>query len=97
MKCCILPPRTLYHPVLPFRSNNKLLFCLCKTCAIEQNTDVCTHETIVDRALLGSWVIDEIRLSVEKGYRLIVCSRFMNMRTHNSIRHEVGADYLLSI
>ena len=71
MKCCILPPRALYHPVLPFRCNNKLLFCLCKTCAIEQNTDVCTHETIADRALLGSWVIDEIRLAVEKGYRLI--------------------------
>ena len=71
MKCCILPPRALYHPVLPFRCNNKLLFCLCKTCAIEQNTDVCTHETIADRALLGPWVIDEILLAVEKGYRLI--------------------------
>jgi len=71
IKCCILPPRTLYHPVLPFRCNNKLLFCLCKACAIEQNSDVCTHETIADRALLSSWVVDEIRLAVEKGYRLI--------------------------
>ena len=26
MKCCILPPRTLYHPVLPFRCNGRLLF-----------------------------------------------------------------------
>jgi hypothetical protein len=53
MKCCILHPRTLYHPVLPFRCNNKLLFCLWKTCAIEQNSDVCTHETIADRELIG--------------------------------------------
>ena len=58
---------TLHHPVLPFRCNNKLLFFLCKTCAIEQNSDVCTHETIADRALLGSWFIDEIRLAVENG------------------------------
>jgi len=71
MKCCILPPRILYYPVIPFRCNSKLLFCLCKTFAIEQNTNVCTHETIADRELIGSWVIDEIRLAVEKGYRLI--------------------------
>jgi len=38
---------------------------------MEQDSHVCTHETIVVRALLGSWVIDEIRLAVEKGYRLI--------------------------
>ena len=29
------------------------------------------HETIADIALLGSWVIYEIRLAVEKGYPLI--------------------------
>jgi hypothetical protein len=71
MKCCILPPRTLYYPVLPFRCHGKLLFCLCRTCATEQNTDVCTHETVVDRTVIGSWVIDEIRLAVEKGYHLV--------------------------
>ena len=64
-------PRTLYHSVLQFRCNNKLIFCLCKTCAIEQNTDVCTHETVADRDLIGFWVTDEIRLAVRKGYRLI--------------------------
>ena len=64
-------PRTLYHSVLQFRCKNMLLFCLCKTCAIEQNTDVCTHETVADRALIGFWVTDEIRLTVRKVYRLI--------------------------
>jgi len=57
--------------VLPFRCNSKLLFCLCRTCAIEQNTNVCTHETVAERALIGSWVIDEIRLEVQKVYRFI--------------------------
>ena len=27
IKCSIVPPKKLYHPVLLFRSNNKLLFC----------------------------------------------------------------------
>ena len=71
MKCCILPPRTLYDPVLPFRCNGKLLFCLCRTCATEQNTDSCSHEAVADRALTATWVIDEIRLAVGKGYRLV--------------------------
>ena len=26
IKCSIVPPKKLYHPVLPYRSNNKLLF-----------------------------------------------------------------------
>jgi hypothetical protein len=72
MKCCILPPRTLYHPVLPFRCNGRLLFCLCRTCDIEQNTqDPCQHEAVADRALTATWVIDEIRLAVGKGYRVV--------------------------
>jgi hypothetical protein len=29
VKCSMLPPRLLYHPVLPFRCSNKLLFYLC--------------------------------------------------------------------
>jgi hypothetical protein len=28
MKCTILTPKHLFHPVLPFRCNNRLLFCL---------------------------------------------------------------------
>ena len=68
MKCCILPPRKLYHPVLQFRCNGRLLFCLSKTCATEQNTqDPCLHEAVADRALTATWVIDEIRLAVGKG------------------------------
>jgi hypothetical protein len=31
IKCSILPPRQLYHPVLLYRCNQKLLFWLCRT------------------------------------------------------------------
>lgn len=36
-KIKILPPRKLYHPVLPCNSNGKLKFPLCKTCADTEN------------------------------------------------------------
>jgi hypothetical protein len=29
-KCTIVPTKDIYHPVLPFRHNKKLLFCLCR-------------------------------------------------------------------
>jgi hypothetical protein len=55
MKCSILPPKHLFHPVLPFGCNNRLLFCLCRTCAIQQNrSQDCTHETDAERALRGN-------------------------------------------
>jgi hypothetical protein len=37
IKCTVVPPMDLYHPVLPFRCNKKLLFCLCRMCVLEQN------------------------------------------------------------
>ena len=35
IQCQILPPRELYHPVLPYRHDDKLLFPLCAAC-VEQ-------------------------------------------------------------
>jgi hypothetical protein len=32
VRCIVLPPRDLYHPVLPHKCNGRLLFCLCRTC-----------------------------------------------------------------
>ena len=72
IKCRILPPKRLYHPVLPFRCNSKLLFCLCRTCAVRRNYDrECEHISSADRAFVGTWIIDEVRLAVEKGYKVI--------------------------
>jgi len=72
MKCTIVPPMNLYHPVLPFRCNKKLLFCLCSTCAHEQNLRrECRHFTDAERALSGTWVIPEIKVAVAKGYKIL--------------------------
>ncbi|XP_018576210.1 uncharacterized protein LOC108914802 [Anoplophora glabripennis] len=69
IKCKILPPQELYHPVLPLKSNNKLMFPLCRTCC-QHMSDECEH-TEDERALTGTWVIDEVLKSLEKGYKIV--------------------------
>jgi hypothetical protein len=62
----------LYHPVLPYRRNRKLLFCLCSSCVHNQNTsEECRHFRDAERALECTWVIDEGRLAVEKFYKIL--------------------------
>jgi hypothetical protein len=34
-------------------------------------TEDCTHETVAERALTGTWVLDEIRLAVRHGYKVV--------------------------
>ena len=43
IQCTVLPPRALFHPVLPYRTQNKLMFALCKTCTDTGNQTLCTH------------------------------------------------------
>ncbi|XP_023312382.1 uncharacterized protein LOC111692561 [Anoplophora glabripennis] len=71
VKCKILPPQHLYHPVLPAKMNNKLMFVLCRTCGEHMNTsEECRHSD-VERALTGTWATDEVLKALEKGYRLL--------------------------
>ena len=59
IQCKVLPPRELYHPVLPYKSNSKLMFPLCSSCADTVNQDDCTHSD--ERCIVGTWVVDEGR------------------------------------
>jgi len=48
------------------------MFSLCRSCATECKTDgECAHETVAERALTGTWVIDEVRRAVQKGYEIV--------------------------
>ncbi|XP_054259601.1 uncharacterized protein LOC128984320 [Macrosteles quadrilineatus] len=67
LKCKVLPPHDLYHPVLPIKMIDKLMFVLCRTCGEMMNQGECNHDTD-NRALVGTWTMDEIRKAVEKGY-----------------------------
>lgn len=70
MKCRILPPTSLYHPVLPARINNKLIFPLCRTCAETESSVCCTHSKD-ERCLYGEWGTPEIYKAVEMGYEIL--------------------------
>jgi len=76
MRCTVLPPRDLYHPVLPYRCNGRLLFRLCRTCAESGSQDQFSHNTVSERALTATWIMHEVRLLVDRGYRVLKIHEF---------------------
>ena len=68
-KATLLPPRGLFHPVLPMRINAKLMFPLCHPCA-ELNLAHC-HHSDAERTLTGTWCTPEIDVALEHGYKAI--------------------------
>ena len=72
IKCKILPPKNLYHPVLPQKiqcgQSTKLLFPLCRTCA-ENKIQECHHNE-TERELIGTWCLNEMHKALEKGYEI---------------------------
>ena len=76
IQCQVLPPRHLYHPVLPYRHEGKLLFPLCAAC-VEQEISKrpldrcaeCIH-TDEQRALTGTWCSPELSKAVDLGYEI---------------------------
>ncbi|XP_055336280.1 uncharacterized protein LOC129586839 [Paramacrobiotus metropolitanus] len=67
IRCEVVPPADLYLPVLPYRSNGKLVFPLCRTCAETQQNAPCGH-TENERALSGTWCTPEIHAAIDRGY-----------------------------
>ena len=73
VKCRVLPPKGLFHPVLPVRVNGKLFFPLCKACASTYNNEKCDHDE-TERSLEGTWVTWvtlEINEAVKQGYKVL--------------------------
>ena len=77
VKCTVLPPEGLFHPVLPYRTHEKLTFPLCRSC-VETNVDrplfdkayECGHADD-ERALTGTWCTPELEKAVELGYDIL--------------------------
>ncbi|KAM4028544.1 uncharacterized protein ACNLHF_023858 [Anomaloglossus baeobatrachus] len=69
VKVKVYPPRDLFFPVLPVKLNKKLMFPLCYTCAVNSQTEDCTHSD-EDRSLTGTWCTIEVEMAIEKGYRI---------------------------
>ncbi len=72
IQCQVLPPRGLYHPVLPYRTGGKLLFPLCRTCAQKlcQDSQYRCQHTDSERCITGTWVTSELQKALECGYQL---------------------------
>ena len=76
IQCQVLPPRELYHPVLPYCHDNKLLFPLCATCVQNEmpkrpwDRSTECHHTDDQRALTGTWCTPELSKAVELGYQV---------------------------
>lgn len=71
IKMKILPPRDLFHPLLPYRSREKkLCFPLCRSCCDTQPDGDCAH-TEDERALEGTWVTMEVDKALELGYKVL--------------------------
>ncbi|CAB0040669.1 unnamed protein product [Trichogramma brassicae] len=66
--CDVLPPRNLFHPVLPIKMNGRLIFALCRTCAETENQNDCNHESEQERLFRGVWISVEIQKAVQVGY-----------------------------
>ena len=77
VQCKVLPPRHLYHPVLPYRHDSKLLFPLCAACVeqemVKRPLDRCAEcvHTDEQRALTGTWCTPELSKAVDLGYDIL--------------------------
>lgn len=69
VKCRVLAPRRLFHPVLPIRHSGKLVFQLCRACTILGFRE-CGHND-EDRAFIGTWCTPEVYKAMDKGYRVL--------------------------
>ena len=70
IKCKVLPLNGLFHPVLSYRVNGKQRFPLCETYATTNQQTPCCHNAN-DRAFVGTWVTDEIKKAIDKGYKVL--------------------------
>ena len=72
IKCKVLPPTNLYHPVLPQKCSQKLMFPLCRSCAEKTDPHMrCTHLQEEDRSFTGTWVTIELFEALDRGYKLL--------------------------
>jgi hypothetical protein len=93
IKCTILPPERLYIPVLPgkYGRDKKLLFTLCRTCAEERNPEKRCMHSGGDRALTGTWFIEEVKTAINKGYKILDVFGIYHFKETST---ELFADYI---
>ena len=71
MKIKVLPPRNLLHPVLPLRTNDKLKFPLCYSCALSEDIVRSCSCSESARSFVGTWCTQEVETAVNVGYVIL--------------------------
>ena len=80
IRCRILPPTNLLHPVLPGRYRDKLMFVLCDACGTKPpENGECDHNDD-ERALNGTFVTEEVFAAIDRGYTLLDVFEIWNFR-----------------
>lgn len=69
IECKILPPRELFHPIIPHKKNEKLSFILSRTCGKISGKEC--HHSDEERAITGTWIIEEVTNGIEMGYQIL--------------------------
>lgn len=70
IKCTVLPPLKITHPVLGVKARNSLIFGLCGTC-IEECIETCTHTAAKERGITSTWTHLELNHALKRGYIIV--------------------------
>ncbi|XP_031355525.1 uncharacterized protein LOC116179786 [Photinus pyralis] len=84
IKCTVLPPQDLYHPVLPYRCHGKLMFPLCRRCCETMHQDECEHT----EEFSGTYVADKMRKAISLGYVVDDIQEVWEYHTTIRTKHE---------
>jgi hypothetical protein len=92
VKCRVLVPAGLLHPVLPYRSKGKLLFPVCRTCAETRSEEHCEHRD-EERAIEGAWPSCELYRAMDKGTLINQSiNQSVNQSINQSINYRMSSD-----
>ena len=70
IQCKILPPESLFLPVLPVLADDKLFYPLCNACLKHRLPRFCRHRP-EQRALTDVWTLVEVAEALKMGYTLL--------------------------
>ena len=93
IKAKLLPLCGLLLPDLPIKINNKLMFPLCHTCAMNESQQACNcpHK---DRVLIHTWCTPEINLALNMGYILIKIYEVLNWSENTFNEQRLFSNYI---
>lgn len=95
-KVKVLPPRKLFHPVLPYTTDDgKLKFPLCKRCADIECQDKCNC-TDEERTIVGTWCTPELDLALSKGYTILKFYEVYHFKDTSEYNRETGTGGLFT-